>query len=52
MEAMAIVTDDKKSNPEFPYPNTYTFDLFGGVDVSLLFSITDSVYCMLFCYSI
>ncbi|KAG8565771.1 hypothetical protein GDO81_012969 [Engystomops pustulosus] len=33
MEAMAIVTDDKKSGPELPFPNTYTFDLFGGVDL-------------------
>ncbi|XP_053552807.1 short transient receptor potential channel 4-associated protein [Bombina bombina] len=33
MEAMAIVTEDKKSNHEFPFPNTYTFDLFGGVDL-------------------
>ncbi|XP_068120605.1 short transient receptor potential channel 4-associated protein isoform X2 [Hyperolius riggenbachi] len=33
MEAMAIVTDDKKSSPEIPFPNTYTFDLFGGVDL-------------------
>ncbi|KAM4691344.1 short transient receptor potential channel 4-associated protein [Rhinophrynus dorsalis] len=33
MEAMAIVTDEKKPNPSFPFPNTYTFDLFGGVDL-------------------
>ncbi|XP_053309414.1 short transient receptor potential channel 4-associated protein [Spea bombifrons] len=33
MEAMAIVTDDKKSSTELPFPNTYTFDLFGGVDL-------------------
>ncbi|KAG9473804.1 hypothetical protein GDO78_004227 [Eleutherodactylus coqui] len=33
MEAMAIVTDEKKSGLEFPFPNTYTFDLFGGVDL-------------------
>ncbi|KAM4623198.1 short transient receptor potential channel 4-associated protein isoform 2-T2 [Discoglossus pictus] len=33
MEAMAIVTEDKKTSHDFPFPNTYTFDLFGGVDL-------------------
>ncbi|XP_069508359.1 short transient receptor potential channel 4-associated protein [Ambystoma mexicanum] len=33
MEAMAIVTEEKKPTHEFTFPNTYTFDLFGGVDL-------------------
>ncbi|KAJ1124725.1 hypothetical protein NDU88_003174 [Pleurodeles waltl] len=33
MEAMAIVTEEKKLNQDFTFPNTYTFDLFGGVDL-------------------
>uniref|UniRef100_A0AAY5L984 Transient receptor potential cation channel, subfamily C, member 4 associated protein a n=1 Tax=Esox lucius TaxID=8010 RepID=A0AAY5L984_ESOLU len=35
MEAMSFVTEDRKPAQESTYPNTYTFDLFGGVDVSL-----------------
>lgn len=34
MEAMSIVTEDRKAAQESTFPNTYTFDLFGGVDVS------------------
>ncbi|XP_006039270.2 short transient receptor potential channel 4-associated protein-like [Alligator sinensis] len=33
VEAMAFVTDDRKPAQESTYPNTYTFDLFGGVDL-------------------
>lgn len=36
MEAMAFVTEERKSAQESTFPNTYTFDLFGGVDVSSL----------------
>ncbi|MFT7802813.1 short transient receptor potential channel 4-associated protein-like [Arapaima gigas] len=32
-EAMSFVTEDRKSAQESTYPNTYTFDLFGGVDL-------------------
>jgi len=38
MEAMAFVTEDRKAAQESAFPNTYTFDLFGGVDVSCVFS--------------
>lgn len=34
MEAMSLVTEDRKFAQEATFPNTYTFDLFGGVDVS------------------
>lgn len=34
MEAMSFVTEERKTSQESTYPNTYTFDLFGGVDVS------------------
>lgn len=34
MEAMSFVTEDRKPAQESTFPNTYTFDLFGGVDVS------------------
>lgn len=34
MEAMTFVTEDRKNTQELASPNTYTFDLFGGVDVS------------------
>uniref|UniRef100_A0A673ZCZ7 Transient receptor potential cation channel, subfamily C, member 4 associated protein a n=1 Tax=Salmo trutta TaxID=8032 RepID=A0A673ZCZ7_SALTR len=33
MEAMSFVTEDRKSAQESTFPITYTFDLFGGVDV-------------------
>lgn len=33
MEAMSIVTEDRKAAQESTFPNTYTFDLFGGVDL-------------------
>ncbi|KAJ7426813.1 Short transient receptor potential channel 4-associated protein [Willisornis vidua] len=33
MEAMAYVTEDRKAAQESTFPNTYTFDLFGGVDL-------------------
>uniref|UniRef100_A0A8B9T2B0 Transient receptor potential cation channel subfamily C member 4 associated protein n=1 Tax=Anas platyrhynchos TaxID=8839 RepID=A0A8B9T2B0_ANAPL len=36
MEAMAFVTEDRKAAQESTFPNTYTFDLFGGVDVSVV----------------
>uniref|UniRef100_A0A8C9T7S4 Transient receptor potential cation channel subfamily C member 4 associated protein n=1 Tax=Scleropages formosus TaxID=113540 RepID=A0A8C9T7S4_SCLFO len=32
-EAMSFVTEDRKSAQESTFPNTYTFDLFGGVDL-------------------
>lgn len=35
MEAMSFVTEDRRTAQESTSPNTYTFDLFGGVDVSL-----------------
>uniref|UniRef100_A0AAY4D077 Short transient receptor potential channel 4-associated protein n=1 Tax=Denticeps clupeoides TaxID=299321 RepID=A0AAY4D077_9TELE len=34
MEAMSFVTEDRKTVQESSFPITYTFDLFGGVDVS------------------
>ncbi|NWZ37485.1 TP4AP protein, partial [Brachypodius atriceps] len=33
MEAMVYVTEDRKAAQESSFPNTYTFDLFGGVDL-------------------
>nr|XP_048287522.1 short transient receptor potential channel 4-associated protein isoform X3 [Myodes glareolus] len=33
VEAMAFVTEDRKLTQEATYPNTYIFDLFGGVDL-------------------
>ncbi|XP_018612049.1 short transient receptor potential channel 4-associated protein-like [Scleropages formosus] len=33
MEAMTFVTEDRKTAQESTFPNTYTFDLFGGVDL-------------------
>lgn len=39
MEAMSFVTEDRKTVQESTFPNTHTFDLFGGVDVSQHFSI-------------
>lgn len=36
MEAMSFVTEERKTPQESASPNTYTFDLFGGVDVSFL----------------
>uniref|UniRef100_A0A670K4K9 Transient receptor potential cation channel subfamily C member 4 associated protein n=1 Tax=Podarcis muralis TaxID=64176 RepID=A0A670K4K9_PODMU len=36
MEAMAFVTEERKSAQESTFPNTYTFDLFGGVDLLLM----------------
>lgn len=33
---MAFVTEERKAAQESTFPNTYTFDLFGGVDVSRL----------------
>lgn len=36
MEAMSFVTEERKTPQESVSPNTYTFDLFGGVDVSFL----------------
>ncbi|MFT7800820.1 short transient receptor potential channel 4-associated protein [Arapaima gigas] len=45
MEAMTFVTDDRKMAQESTYPNTYTFDLFGGVDllVEILMTPTLSI---------
>lgn len=34
MEAISFVTEDRKTPQESVSPNTYTFDLFGGVHVS------------------
>lgn len=34
MDAMSFVTEDRKTAQESTFPNTHTFDLFGGVDVS------------------
>uniref|UniRef100_A0A3P8VKJ9 Transient receptor potential cation channel, subfamily C, member 4 associated protein a n=1 Tax=Cynoglossus semilaevis TaxID=244447 RepID=A0A3P8VKJ9_CYNSE len=42
MEAMSFVTEDRKTAQESTFPNTHTFDLFGGVNVSL------SIYCVFF----
>lgn len=36
MDAMSFVTEDRKTAQESTFPNTHTFDLFGGVDVSLM----------------
>ncbi|XP_044520307.1 short transient receptor potential channel 4-associated protein isoform X3 [Gracilinanus agilis] len=33
MEAMVFVTEERKFSQESTFPNTYTFDLFGGVDL-------------------
>uniref|UniRef100_A0A3Q3XD52 Uncharacterized protein n=1 Tax=Mola mola TaxID=94237 RepID=A0A3Q3XD52_MOLML len=33
MEAMSFVTEDRKTAQESTFPNTHTFDLFGGVDL-------------------
>ncbi|XP_038553026.1 short transient receptor potential channel 4-associated protein-like [Micropterus salmoides] len=33
MEAMSFVTEDRKTAQESTFPNTYTFDLFGGVNL-------------------
>uniref|UniRef100_A0A674AZ25 Transient receptor potential cation channel, subfamily C, member 4 associated protein b n=1 Tax=Salmo trutta TaxID=8032 RepID=A0A674AZ25_SALTR len=33
MEAMSFVTEDRRTAQESTSPNTYTFDLFGGVDL-------------------
>ncbi|XP_051529100.1 short transient receptor potential channel 4-associated protein-like [Myxocyprinus asiaticus] len=33
MEAMSFVTEERKTAQESTFPNTYTFDLFGGVDL-------------------
>ena len=48
MEAMSFVTEDRKSAQESTFPNTYTFDLFGGVDVCLhtvYYALVTSVFC-------
>uniref|UniRef100_A0A8D3DGT1 Transient receptor potential cation channel, subfamily C, member 4 associated protein a n=1 Tax=Scophthalmus maximus TaxID=52904 RepID=A0A8D3DGT1_SCOMX len=46
MEAMSFVTEDRKTAQESTFPNTHTFDLFGGVDVSLTFLIPDTNVCV------
>lgn len=46
MEAMAFVTEERKPAQESTFPNTYTFDLFGGVDVSdlwLLITVSNAI---------
>uniref|UniRef100_A0A8C3T8V3 Transient receptor potential cation channel subfamily C member 4 associated protein n=1 Tax=Chelydra serpentina TaxID=8475 RepID=A0A8C3T8V3_CHESE len=43
MEAMAFVTEDRKAAQESTFPNTYTFDLFGGVDVSVWGFLSDDL---------
>ena len=40
---MSFVTEDRKTAQESTFPNTHTFDLFGGVDVSLTFLIPDAL---------
>uniref|UniRef100_A0A803TZK9 Transient receptor potential cation channel subfamily C member 4 associated protein n=1 Tax=Anolis carolinensis TaxID=28377 RepID=A0A803TZK9_ANOCA len=49
MEAMAFVTEERKSAQESTFPNTYTFDLFGGVDVSDVWVL---LYGMLYLVSV
>lgn len=44
MEAMTFVTEDRKTSQESTFPNTYTFDLFGGVDVSREQSLAFSTF--------
>lgn len=44
MEAMAFVTEDRKAAQESTFPNTYTFDLFGGVDVSMVYLVCFAVF--------
>lgn len=44
MEAMAFVTEDRKAAQESTFPNTYTFDLFGGVDVSVVYLVCFAVF--------
>lgn len=46
MEAMSFVTEDRKTAQESTFPNTYTFDLFGGVNVSLTFLVLDALYLL------
>lgn len=46
MEAMVYVTEDRKAAQESSFPNTYTFDLFGGVDVSVFFQQYQKI-CMI-----
>lgn len=48
MEAMAFVTEDRKAAQESTFPNTYTFDLFGGVDVSVVGCAFVSFCCCFF----
>ncbi|XP_075428598.1 short transient receptor potential channel 4-associated protein isoform X2 [Ascaphus truei] len=43
MEAMAIVAEEKKATPDCTFPNTYTFDLFGGVDLLVEILMTPSI---------
>lgn len=40
---MAFVTEERKTAQESTFPNTYTFDLFGGVDVSDTESVLPSI---------
>uniref|UniRef100_A0A669CQD3 Transient receptor potential cation channel, subfamily C, member 4 associated protein a n=1 Tax=Oreochromis niloticus TaxID=8128 RepID=A0A669CQD3_ORENI len=40
VEAMSFVTEDRKTAQESTFPNTYTFDLFGGVDINICASVT------------
>lgn len=48
MEAMSFVTEDRKTAQESTFPNTYTFDLFGGVDVSLRISSVSFFHVFIF----
>lgn len=47
MEAMSFVTEDRKTAQESTFPNTHTFDLFGGVDVSLTLLMPEML-CILY----
>uniref|UniRef100_A0A8C7G854 Transient receptor potential cation channel, subfamily C, member 4 associated protein a n=1 Tax=Oncorhynchus kisutch TaxID=8019 RepID=A0A8C7G854_ONCKI len=43
MEAMSFVTEDRKSAQESTFPITYTFDLFGGVDLIVEISMRSTL---------
>lgn len=47
-EAMTFVTEDRKTAQESTFPNTYTFDLFGGVHVSLQLCALDQLKMYLY----
>lgn len=45
---MTFVTEDRKTAQESTFPNTYTFDLFGGVHVSLQLCALDQLNMYLY----